>query len=247
MALQGVDISRTVSAGGLVFQALRRAIVEGELKDGDPLRQDEIARLFNTSRIPVREAITMLEQQGLVKNHRFKGAVVVGLSIDEASEIFDFRCTIDTHVIRVAVPHMTPAVIAEARAICAAFSGTDDPMRWGDLNRAFHMTLYQASNLPFHLATLTNAMDRLDRYVRAQLLLTDGHGRANAEHLEILEACARGDADAAADLTAAHIRRAHAMLKEHLAKIQTTFGATHDTPRRNRPGPGQKSRVPEQG
>ena len=83
MALKGVDISRTVSAGGLVFEALRRAIIEGSLKDGDSLRQDEIARLFNTSRIPVREAITMLEQQGLVKNHRFKGAVVVGLSMAE--------------------------------------------------------------------------------------------------------------------------------------------------------------------
>lgn len=229
MALKGVDISRTVSAGGLVFEALRRAIIEGELKDGDSLRQDEIARLFNTSRIPVREAITMLEQQGLVKNHRFKGAVVVGLSIVEAGEIFDFRCIMDAHVIRAAVPHMTPAVIAEARAICDAFSSTDDPMRWGNLNRAFHMTLYQASNLPFHLGTLTNAMDRLDRYVRAQLLLTDGHARANAEHLDILEACARGDADAAAELTTAHIRRAHAMLKEHLAKIQSTFGARSET------------------
>lgn len=229
MALKGVDVSKMVSAGGLVFEALRRAIIEGELKDGDPLRQDEIARLFHTSRIPVREAITMLEQQGLVKNHRFKGAVVVGLSIAEASEIFDFRCIIDAHVIRAAVPHMTPALIAEAHAICAAFASTSDPMQWGDLNRAFHITLYQASDLPFHLGTLTNAMDRLDRYLRAQLLLTDGHARSNAEHLDILEACARGDAAAAADLTVAHIRGAQYALRQHLGKIQATFG-TSETP-----------------
>lgn len=223
MALKAVDISRTVSAGGLVFEALRRAIIEGDLKDGDSLRQDEIARLFNTSRIPVREAITMLEQQGLVKNHRFKGAVVVGLSIAEAGEIFDFRCLVDAHVIRAAVPHMTPALIAEARALCDDFANTSDPMRWGNLNRAFHMTLYRASDLPFHLGTVTNAMDRLDRYVRAQLLLSEGHARANAEHLEILEACARGDAQGAADLTVAHIRGAHAALREHLARIQASF------------------------
>ena len=61
MVLQSVDVSRTLSAGGLVFEALRRAIIEGDLKDGDPIRQDEIARLFNTSRIPVREAIARLE------------------------------------------------------------------------------------------------------------------------------------------------------------------------------------------
>ncbi|GLS85578.1 transcriptional regulator [Cypionkella aquatica] len=225
MALKGVDVSKTVSAGGLVFESLRRAIIEGELKDGDPLRQDEIARLFHTSRIPVREAITMLEQQGLVKNHRFKGAVVVGLSLAEASEIFDFRCIIDAHVIRAAVPHMTPALIAEARAIYEEFSSSDDPMRWGDLNRAFHLTLYRASNLPFHLATLSNAMDRLDRYVRAQLVLSEGHTRANIEHLEILEACARGDAAAAADLTVTHIRGAQHALIVHLARIKAGFGS----------------------
>ena len=229
MVLKGVDVSKTVSAGGLVFEALRRAIIEGDLKDGDPLRQDEIAKLFNTSRIPVREAITMLEQQGLVKNHRFKGAVVVGLSIAEASEIFDFRCIVDAHVIRVAVPHMTPALIADARAICEAFASTSDPMRWGDLNRAFHITLYQASNLPFHLGTLTNAMDRLDRYLRAQLLLTDGHARSNTEHLDILEACARGDADAAAELTVSHIRGAQYALRQHLVKIQAKFSTSETT------------------
>lgn len=231
MALKGVDVSKTVSTGALVFDALRRAIIEGDLKDGDPLRQDEIARLFNTSRIPVREAITMLEQQGLVKNNRFKGAVVVGLSLAEASEIFDFRCMVDAHVIRVAVPNMTPELIAEAKAICGAFVETSDPMLWGDLNRAFHVTLYRASNLQFHLATLTNAMDRLDRYLRAQLLLTDGYARANAEHLAILDACARGDADTAAALTVAHIKGAHTALREHLENIKARFVANETQPR----------------
>ncbi|MFN3723181.1 MAG: GntR family transcriptional regulator [Paracoccaceae bacterium] len=220
MALKADEIPKTVSTGVLVFEALRQAIIQGDLKDGDPLRQDEIARHFNTSRIPVREAITMLEQQGLVKTQRFKGAEVVGLSMAEAGEIFDFRCIMDAHVIRMAVPNMTPALIDEARAICAAFSSTTDPVQWGDLNRAFHVTLYQPSNLPFHLATISNAMDRLERYVRAQLLLSDGHVRTNAEHLAILDACAKGDAGAAASLTIDHIRGAHDMMRIYLARIK---------------------------
>jgi DNA-binding GntR family transcriptional regulator len=219
MVLQGVDVSRTVSAGGLVFEALRRAIIEGDLKDGDPIRQDEIARLFNTSRIPVREAIARLEQQGLVKTHRFKGAVVAGLSIIEAGEIFDFRCLVEAQVIRAAVPRLTPALIDEVHAICRACEAAKDSIRWGDLNRQFHATLYRASALPFHLATLDNAMDRLDRYLRAQLLLTDGHARANAEHRAIVDACARGDTDAAEALTLAHIRGAHVALRAHLGRI----------------------------
>lgn len=223
MALKGVDVTQTRSAAALVFEALRRAIIAGELKDGDPLRQDEIARLFNTSRIPVREAITMLEQQGLVKSQRYKGAVVVGLSLEAASEIFEFRCLVEAHVMRVSVARMTPEVIAQANRICDEFSAATDAMRWGDLNRAFHATLYSASGLPFHLATLDNAMDRLDRYLRAQLLLTDGHDRADAEHRAIVAACAKGDADLAADLIVAHIRGAHVSLSEHLARIQSDF------------------------
>ena len=62
--------------------------------------------------------------------------------------------------------------------------------------------------------------------MRAQLLLSEGHARANAEHLEILDACARGDAQGAVDLTVAHIRGAHAALREHLARIQASFSGT---------------------
>ncbi len=221
MALHGVDISKTPSAGALVFEALRRAIIEGELKDGAPIRQDEIARMFNISRIPVREAIARLEQQGLVKNHRFKGAVVAGLSIAEAGEIFDFRCLVEAQVIRRAVPRMTPALIEMVSTICDACESASDPIHWGDLNRQFHAALYQASGLMFYLATLDNAMDRLDRYLRAQLLLTDGYARANAEHRGIVKACAQGDARAAEELTIAHIQGAHAALREHLGRIKT--------------------------
>lgn len=221
MTLHGVDISKAPSAGAMVFDALRRAIIAGELKDGDAIRQDEIARLFNISRIPVREAIARLEQHGLVKNHRFKGAVVAGLSIAEAGEIFDFRCLVESQVIRRAVPRMTPALIEKAHAICDACDAASDPIRWGDLNRQFHAVLYQVSDMPFHLATLDNAMDRLDRYLRARLLLTDGYSRANAEHRQIVAACARGDEHAAQALTIAHIQGAHAALRDHLDRIKT--------------------------
>lgn len=224
MALTGIDVSQTASAARIVFEALRKAIVTGELKDGDPLRQDAIAQVFNTSRIPVREALAMLEQQGLVRNQRYKGAVVTGLSIEEAGEIFEFRCLVEAHVMRAAVPRMTPEIIATAHAICEEFAIEQDPMRWGDLNRTFHGTLLAASGLPFHVSTLDSAMDRLDRYLRAQLLLTDGQNRANGEHRAILAACARGDADAAAELAVAHVRGANAALRVHLARIKAGFG-----------------------
>jgi DNA-binding GntR family transcriptional regulator len=111
---------------------------------------------------------------------------------------------------------MTPDDLARAQAACDAFAVATDPMSWGDLNRDFHAALYRASELAYHLEVTGNAMDRVDRYLRMQLLLSDGNARATAEHLAILRACRAGDADAAADLTRAHIRGVRDSLLSHL-------------------------------
>ena len=81
MKLKATDIGRSASASLIIFDSLRQAIIDGELEEGALLRQDEIATAFNTSRIPVREALTRLEQHGLIENRRFRGAVVAGLSV----------------------------------------------------------------------------------------------------------------------------------------------------------------------
>jgi DNA-binding GntR family transcriptional regulator len=81
--LKTTDLGAASSAADVIFDALREAIVEGTLKDGDLLRQDQIATMFNVSRIPVREALARLEEQGLITNQRYKGAVVSSLSLDE--------------------------------------------------------------------------------------------------------------------------------------------------------------------
>ncbi|MCC5987925.1 MAG: GntR family transcriptional regulator [Pararhodobacter sp.] len=213
MKIQAFDISRAASATTIVFDALRQAIIKGDLKEGEHLRQDEIARAFNVSRIPVREALLKLEQHGLVRTQRYKGAVVSGLSLDEASEIFDFRALLEPEVIRHAVPRMTQTVLEEARTFCEAFARDENPMNWGDLNRRFHSTLYEASGLSFHMEVLNNALDRVEPYLRAQLLLSDGMDRANREHRGILEACAAGDGERAAELTRAHIQGARNSLQ----------------------------------
>ena len=122
MQIDSINIAQTASAATIIYEALKKAIIEGQLEDGAPLRQDEIAKMFNTSRIPVREAITMLEQQGLVVTQRYKGAVVAGISPDEAAEIWDFRALVEGHVIEAAVPRMSEETLELARSYLTAFS-----------------------------------------------------------------------------------------------------------------------------
>ena len=200
-----VDISQTKSASEIIFSALHKAIIEGNIAIGTPLRQDELARSFQTSRIPVREALSRLEEQGLIKTQRFKGSVVVGLSAQEASEIFDLRALLEPEILRNAVPRMSDTTKKIAVVHCNDFSDSTDPLSWGGLNRIFHHTLYADSNRSFTKEVTDNAMDRVDRYIRAQLVASDGMEKAKNEHLAILNACLTGDADEAAELLRDHI------------------------------------------
>ena len=218
MKLKATDIGRSASASSIIFDSLRQTIIDGELEERAPLRQDEIATAFNTSRIPVREALTRLEQHGLIESRRFRGAIVAGLSVREASQIFDFRSLLEGEVIAAAVPLMRAQSLCEARELAASFDACEEPMGWGELNRKLHYTLYRDSDLDYHLKIIDNAIDRIERYLRVQLLLTDGRQRASREHLQILDACEQGDAEEARRLTRNHILGAKKALIDHLER-----------------------------
>ncbi len=205
MKFSAVDVRQAASAADIVYESLRKAIIEGDIAEGESLRQEEIARMFNTSRIPVREALSRLEQHGLITARRYRGAVVAGLSIEEIAEIFEFRALIEAEVMRLAVPNLDPETLDRARRYCEAFDRETDPHRWGEINRHFHTTLYEASHRPYHLHNVGLSFDRIDRYLRAQLTFTNGMPRAGREHEAILAACERGDADLAARLTRDHV------------------------------------------
>src|SRR5262245_57691361 len=88
--VRATDISQMASASDVSVEALREAITRGDLKEGETLRQDQIARMFKVSRIPVREALARLEVQGLVVTQRYRGATVASLSLEEIEEIYEF-------------------------------------------------------------------------------------------------------------------------------------------------------------
>jgi DNA-binding GntR family transcriptional regulator len=216
MNFKAVDVAQSKSATEIVFDSLRQAIIMGEMEDGEPLRQEEIAKAFNTSRIPVREAIARLEQLGLVESRRYKGAVVAAISIEEFDEIFDLRAVVESDAMRRAVPLMTKASLAEARSYHVAFATATEPEAWTALNRKFHCCLYEVANSPNYLKVINGLLDRLDRYLRAQLSLTDGMARATREHEIILSTCEAGDAERAAALTYDHVQGAKASLLNYL-------------------------------
>lgn len=210
--------ARGDSAATVVFEALRKAIVEGELADGVPLRQDDLARQFNTSRIPVREAISRLEEQGLAKSQRFKGAVVAGLSAAELSEIYEFRALVEPEVMRRAVRSLTPELLDDAESYFDKMEAAPDMRHWAELNRTFHAKLYAPSGLTYHLDALQRAMDKVHRYLAIDFLGGEALSQSNADHRMICQACRAGDADRAAELTRSHVQAASAALQAQIVR-----------------------------
>ena len=212
------DLGAAPTASEIILRHLRGAIVSGSLDEGAPIRQDEVAALFNVSKIPVREALKQLEAEGFVTFQRNRGAVVARLSEPEIVQIFEVRAILESSAIRLSVPLMTDADLAEAEAACRAFEAEPDVSRWAELNWAFHSRLYQAAERPYLMQMIRSVNDRIERYLRVQLTISGGHETAAREHGEILTACRWGDAEGAAALVHAHIMGACQSLHVHLRR-----------------------------
>lgn len=202
-------VSRSTIADG-VTDRLRVLILSGEIADGMPLRQDALADDMGTSRIPVREALSRLESEGLVASYPHRGYVVTGLSRDDIQELFDLRALLEPELLRHAIPRLTAEDIAVADAIVGEYNAalsSGDIASWGELNRRFHMTLYNPSRRVKTLRIVRELLVNSDRYARLVLTVGDSVHRAQREHDEMLDLCRQGRVNQAVDLTRYHIGR----------------------------------------
>lgn len=210
------DLGKAPTASDVILEFIRGAIADGSLDEGEPIRQDDVAKLFNVSKIPVREALKRLEAEGLVEFRRNKGAIVTKVSEPEIAQIFEVRAILEASALKFSVPHMTVATFDKAEAYCQAFAQETDVARWSELNWRFHSCLYEDAQRPYLVNTIRSVNDRLERYLRVQLTLSHGQEIADREHREILEICKKGDANKAGELIYAHIMSACSSLLNHL-------------------------------
>src|SRR5689334_15832455 len=124
----GQSTPRFRTASSFVSDMLRTAILTGVLKDGEPLRQDELAAALGVSRMPVREALRRLEAEGFVDFQPHKGAVVAELSAEEAEEIYEIRLTLECRRLRESIPHLTDGALDGAAVILDEMDTEQDPV-----------------------------------------------------------------------------------------------------------------------
>ncbi len=192
-----------------VLQAIKHAILSGELQPGRPLVETDLADVLGVSKTPVREALKTLAGAGLVTISPYKGAVVRAVDDEQARHIYDVRLLLEPEALgrAVAAGHdWGPAHQALARADKAA-----DQAERSLANRDFHRELYAGCGNPLLVRLLDDLRDQTALVSAAawrhdpQGLGTPSWQREAAEHLAVLQAAEAGDAARATGLLRAHI------------------------------------------
>lgn len=185
---------------------VRDRILSGVVDDDQPIRQDTLAAELGVSKIPLREALARLEEEGLVQSRTNRGFFVRALSAGEAEEVYALRITLEPDAMALASLRANEAEQDYARGVLAAMyeQQQEDGGGVGAYNRQLHRALYA----PSHQLITVNLLDRLQvlsqRYVRKHLEPLGRDERANAEHRELIEAWLERDADKVRDLARQH-------------------------------------------
>src|SRR3954463_16618894 len=108
-----------------VVKILSAGILSGKYRPGDRLNESQIARELNISRIPVREALSQLQEQGLVQNRERRGMFVTNIGPEEVLQISSLRLILETEALRLARARMTPEILAELEGLVAQMENWD--------------------------------------------------------------------------------------------------------------------------
>ncbi|MDQ4005884.1 MAG: GntR family transcriptional regulator [Actinomycetota bacterium] len=194
-----------------VYARLRARIVEGQLPAGSRLRLDALAEELDTSPMPVREALRMLQRDGLVEFESHRGATVADATWSRVYEAVLVRTHLEVLAVREATPHHDRGTVAAMNRLLERMDGFADrraASAFSDANRRLHSALYEPAPWDLLKEQIRELWDRVWNTRGRSLfaLRPDRASDAQDEHRRIVAAVARGDARAAASAAEAHRR-----------------------------------------
>jgi DNA-binding GntR family transcriptional regulator len=205
------------AASARVADHLRRAILSGEIAPGEWIRQEEVAERLGSSRLPVREALRILEAEGLTEHEPRRGARVPSLSMHEVDVIYRMREQLEQLAIGESIPHLTAADVRQLEEVQSRIEGNSDVATFLELDREFHLLSYTGCRIEQLTSSVVRLWNSTAHYRRTFVQLS-GPGRQwviNAEHRLLLDAIARRDVTDAERFLSGHIRRTRIELGRH--------------------------------
>ncbi|MFD1414526.1 GntR family transcriptional regulator [Oceanobacillus jeddahense] len=198
------------SIQNIVTNNLRKAILTGEYKQGDKIVQEELAKRYGVSRMPIREAIKKLEFEGIIKSEPRRGAFAYPIGMEDIEEIYTLRLIHESLAVEKALPYITDEDIEELEKIIIKMENLDMNDEtfeyYSRLNEEFHNKLIE--KCPWK-RVVQNARIFWGHYlsIGTTLILTDHHEKVKQEHRQIFDAVTKKDTMLLKNTIEYHIRR----------------------------------------
>ncbi|MDC0738456.1 GntR family transcriptional regulator [Cognatishimia sp. SS12] len=189
-----------------IAEVLAEQIVRGELTADEKLRQDHIAKTFNTSHVPVREALLRLEARGLAVSLPRRGVRVAPFDPSDMVEVREMRLALEPVALRHSIPVLTPEQRGAAEAARIACDTSKDIVSWEQNNRRFHLAILAGCRMPRLLAEVTDLQLLSARHLLASYS-KNWVERTDRDHRAIMLAIGKRDVEAAVSVLQRHLSR----------------------------------------
>ncbi|MGH3358623.1 MAG: GntR family transcriptional regulator [Nocardioidaceae bacterium] len=205
------------AASARVADYLRDAILGGQIAPGEWIRQEEVAERLGASRLPVREALRILEAEGLTEHEPNKGARVPRLTMHEVDVIYQMREQLEPLAVTESIPRLGAAELERLEEVQTRIEANSEMDSFLALDREFHLLTYSGCQIDSLMSVVRRLWNSTQHYRRAFVALSgaDRMWVVHAEHRLLLDAVVRCDAVDAQRYLSGHIRRTRIELDRH--------------------------------
>lgn len=207
-----------------VTEKLRADILDGRLRPGSPIRQEAVARELGTSRIPVREALHRLENEGLVTVVPHAGAYVARLDFGEFVEVYKIRERIEPLALSESMPNLDTEALERLRELAAQIEAArGDANRWLTADRSFHLGTYAGVRSTRLLRMIESFWNSTQQYRRILFAMASDRDFEimHAEHRVLVDLLERRDEVSGEAILRSHISRTRHRLVEYRELFDT--------------------------
>jgi DNA-binding GntR family transcriptional regulator len=178
------------------YEALKQDILTCELRPGAQIFEGALAARYGMSKTPVREALNLLVQEGLVQVLPRRGYLVAPITLRDVQEVFQLRLLLETAAAELAAVHITEEQLRQLRALVEVrytYGDRASYARFLRANRAFHVAVAAASGNSRLAAFVERLLEDMERILHLGLDLRDSAEEMAAEHAALVDALLRGD------------------------------------------------------